>query len=53
LANWSFADWLYGTDYDIMSSTTKLRQAGWNKVVDSQTMYLKLLQELREDAIIP
>jgi nucleoside-diphosphate-sugar epimerase len=53
LANWSFADWLYGTDYDIMSSTTKLRQAGWNKIVDSQTMYLKLLQELRDDAIIP
>jgi nucleoside-diphosphate-sugar epimerase len=53
LANWEFANWLYGCEYDIMSSTTKLRQAGWSGVVDSPVMYLKLLQELRDARIIP
>lgn len=53
LASWNFANWLYSTDYDIMSSTTKLRQAGWNKVTDSEAMYLRLLRELRDEKIIP
>ena len=53
LANWNFANWLYGCEYDIMSSTTKLRQAGWTGVVDSQAMYLRLLGELRDQRIIP
>jgi nucleoside-diphosphate-sugar epimerase len=53
LANWEFANWLYGCEYDIMSSTTKLRQAGWDRVVDSRSMYLRLLEELRENRIIP
>jgi nucleoside-diphosphate-sugar epimerase len=53
LANWNFGNWLYGCEYDIMSSTTKLRQAGWTGVVDSQAMYLRLLQELRDERIIP
>lgn len=53
LANWDFANWLYGCEYDIMSSTTKLRHAGWNGVVDSQAMYLRLLADLRDQRIIP
>ena len=53
LANGDFANWLYGTDYDIISSTTKLRQAGWQPMVDSQAMYPRLLQDLRERRIIP
>ncbi|MBM3489616.1 MAG: SDR family oxidoreductase [Alphaproteobacteria bacterium] len=53
LANGAFGDWLYSTDYDIMSSMTKLRQAGWTGVVDSEEMYLRLLGELRRDRIIP
>ncbi len=53
LANGDFANWLYGTDYDIVSSTTKLRQAGWPGLVDSLEMYPRLLGELREARIIP
>ena len=52
LANWTFANWLHGREYDIMSSTTKPRQAGWNGVVDSRAMYPRLLQELRDERII-
>ncbi len=53
LANGDWANWLYGTDYDIVSSTTKLRQAGWHKMVDSEAMYPRLLQDLRDRRIIP
>jgi nucleoside-diphosphate-sugar epimerase len=53
LANGAFGDWLYSTDYDIMSSMTKLRKAGWTGIVDSEEMYLRLLGKLRRDRIIP
>jgi len=53
LANWEFANWLYNCNYDIMSSTTKLRKAGWNGFVDSVPMYQRLLGQLRDDRIIP
>ncbi len=53
LANGEWANWLYGTDYDIVSSTTKLRQAGWHRLVDSEAMYPRLLADLRERRIIP
>ena len=53
LANGGFGDWLYSTDYDIMSSMTKLRKSGWTGIVDSEEMYGRLLGDLRRDRIIP
>ncbi len=53
LTNGAWANWLYGTDYDIVSSTSKLRQAGWHRMVDSEAMYPRLLQGLRDQRIIP
>jgi nucleoside-diphosphate-sugar epimerase len=53
LASGKFGNWVYSTDYDIVSSTTKLRQAGWHKMVDSEAMYPRLLAELRAQRIIP
>jgi len=53
LASGKFGNWVYSTDYDIVSSTTKLRQAGWHKMVNSEAMYPRLLAELRTQRIIP
>jgi len=53
LTNWRFADFVYGSDFDQMSSMTKARQAGWHEVVDSQAMMLRLLQRLRNERLIP
>jgi len=53
LASEKFGSWVYSTDYDIVSSTTKLRQAGWHKMVDSEAMYPRLLAELRTQRLIP
>ena len=38
LALWSFADFLFGSDWDLCSSTTKLRQAGFTDMVDTEAM---------------
>ena len=53
LAAWPFGDYCLGCDYDVMSSTTKIRQAGFPEVVDSEEMFLRLFAEFREARVIP
>ena len=53
LVDWRFADFVYGSDYDHISSMTRARQAGWTKVVDTEEMILRKLGELRDRRIIP
>jgi nucleoside-diphosphate-sugar epimerase len=53
LANGAHGDWVYRPEYDSMSSMTKIRQAGWSGVVDSEEMLLRLLGEIRQRRIIP
>ena len=53
LTNWTFADFVLGCEYDQMSDMTKARNAGWIGANDSEKMYLRLLQDLRKNHIIP
>ena len=53
LVAWPFADYVFGCDWDVMSSTTKIRQAGFPDVVDSEQMFLDLLTRFRAERIIP
>lgn len=53
LAAWPFGDYCLGCDYDVMSSTTKIRQAGFTEVLDSEEMFLRLFAEFREARIFP
>jgi len=52
LALWSFADFLFGSDWDLCSSTTKLRQAGFTDMVDTEAMIFKLFDFYRSKKII-
>ena len=53
LVAWAFGDYVFGCDWDVMSSTTKIRQAGFQDVLDSEGMFLDLLTQFREQKIIP
>ncbi len=53
LVNWEFADWVYGASFDQMSSLGKVRRAGWNHVLDGETMFRRLFDQLRSDRIVP
>jgi nucleoside-diphosphate-sugar epimerase len=53
LAAWPFGDFIWGAEYDVVSSTTKLRQAGFNRIDDSEEMFVRLLREFRAARIIP
>ncbi len=53
LVNWRFADYVFNCEYDQMSDVTKIRNDGWMGANDSQVMYVRLLQGLRDRRIIP
>jgi len=53
LANWHFGDYALRNDWDVMSSTTKLRQFGFCEVMDSEKMYLDQFAILQREKIIP
>jgi nucleoside-diphosphate-sugar epimerase len=53
LAAWPFADYVWGSDWDIMSATTKIRRAGFHDVEDSEDMIVRMLAEFRRMRIVP
>lgn len=53
LVAWPFGDYVFGTDWDVMTDTLKLRKAGFPDCEHSDAMFLRLFSELRQARIIP
>jgi nucleoside-diphosphate-sugar epimerase len=53
LAHWDFGDYVFGIDWDIVSSVVKSRQHGFCEAMDSEIMFARLFERLRQDRIIP
>ena len=53
IAAWGFGDFIFNCGYDVISSTTKIRQAGFAEVVDSEEMFLRMFAEFRRRKVIP
>ena len=53
LTRWDYLDMALSNGYDQMSSTTKIRQAGWYKTIDTEKTISKQMQRLRNSKIIP
>ena len=53
LVSWRYGDFVFASDYDIISSTVKSRRYGFQPARDSEEMFLGLFAELRANKIIP
>jgi nucleoside-diphosphate-sugar epimerase len=53
VALWAYADSQLSQDYDVITSTTKLRHAGFHEVVDTEEMFIRHLTSYREAKILP
>ncbi|MCW5624743.1 MAG: SDR family oxidoreductase [Burkholderiales bacterium] len=53
IAGWGFADFVFGSTWDIVSDTGNARRAGFTETVDSEDMLLALLAEFRRGKVIP
>ncbi len=52
-ALWSYGDFIFTPEYDMMSDTLKLRRYGFRETVDSEEMFLELFAHFRREKIIP
>ncbi len=53
VALWPFGDFLWRQGQDTVSSMTKIRQAGFHDIVDTEAMYLAHLASYRAARILP
>ena len=53
LVAWNYGNLVFGVEFDMISSTTKVRQYGFSEIQDSQEMFLRHFDELRLNRIIP
>lgn len=53
VASWGFADFTLNYDFDVISSMTKIRQAGFHGIVDTEDMMIVQLTQLRENKVLP
>jgi len=53
VASWPFGDYVFGCDWDVMTDTLKIRQAGFHDCLDSEQMFLDLFRQFRAMKLIP
>ncbi len=53
IAGWGFADFVFGSTWDIVSDIGKARRFGFCEAVDSEGMLLGLLEAFRAQTVIP
>lgn len=53
VAAWPFADYVFGTDWDVMTDTLKLRLHGFPDCLRSDEMFTRIFQEFRDMKVIP
>ena len=53
LVAWPFADYVFGTTWDVMTDTLKIRQAGFHDCVRTEEMFLAHFQDFRDMKVIP
>ncbi|MCQ1956845.1 SDR family oxidoreductase [Arthrobacter sp. zg-Y826] len=53
LVRWEFADFIFRSEFDNVSSTIKARQAGFADCLDSEDRFLELFDRLAQQRIIP
>ena len=53
VASWDFADFFFGMDYDVLSSMTAARTAGFAGFVDSWSMFAEQIAGYRAVGILP
>lgn len=53
VSSWQFGDFVFSWDYDVVADTSKSRRAGFHEYVDTEVMFLRIFQDLRDQRLIP
>jgi hypothetical protein len=50
---WKFGDFIFNSGFDNITSTIKARRAGFHECIDTEEMFSKQVDNLREMHVIP
>jgi nucleoside-diphosphate-sugar epimerase len=53
MTSWTWANAILGVEHDLVSSTVKIRQAGFGDCLDSEASLLGLFDEMRQQRLLP
>ena len=53
VSSWQFGDFVFAWDYDVIADTSKSRRAGFHEYVDTESMFLQIFQDMRDQRLIP
>ena len=53
LSSWGFGDFVFSWDYDFFADGSKARRFGFYEFIDTEEMFFKLFDQLRDEKIIP
>jgi nucleoside-diphosphate-sugar epimerase len=53
VSSWQFGDFVFAWDYDVIADGSKARRAGFHEYVQTETMFLRIFQDLRDQRLIP
>ena len=53
LVSWPFGDFIFASGFDNISSTIKVRQAGFHACIDTEHMFRQQFEQLRRNKVIP
>jgi len=53
LVSWGYGDFAFRQDFDNVSSTIKVRQAGFHDCIDSEAMFSQFFEKLAEMRVLP
>ena len=51
--NWSFGNYIFNCDWDMMASTTKAQEHGFESFEDGERMFSRILPEMAEPRMLP
>jgi nucleoside-diphosphate-sugar epimerase len=53
VSSWGFGDFVFSWDYDVIADTSKSRRAGFHEYVETEAMFVRIFQRLRDQRITP
>lgn len=53
VSSWQFGDFVFDWDYDVIADASKSRRAGFHEYIDSEAMFTRIFQDLRDQKLIP
>ena len=53
VAAWPFGDFVFSWDYDMFADGSKARRHGFHEYVQTEEMFFRLFDRMREEKVIP